>query len=265
MSASTVSCQTASSRTRVCPICEKHLKHLGTHLKNTHKLTTHHERAPYLKRSLAMAKEKEWFHFINLFKNAETLTVDEQHDDATDNADRKTVDEITLAVKRGDTVLEEGRDDTADAERTLAEFHKQTRTISENFQQMEDNLVAMSLKAARMMGIDDDPITMARSRLDVNEPIVKLREIAITALTTLLLSPPAQLKRVSEHGDDNDGARKPKRRKKRASKPASDVRFSGGGLDHLKNGLVRCQLCKFTWDGNAQHDCPYYDVEIKDE
>ena len=42
-----------------------------------------------------------------------------------------------------------------------------------------------------------------------------------------------------------------RKRKKKTS------RRSLGGLDYLKNGLVRCRLCKFSWDGNAQHDCPY--------
>ena len=268
MSASTVNRQTASPRTRVCPICEKKFKYLSGHLKNTHKLTTQQERAPHLKRSLSMENDEEWFHLINLFKNAETKTVDELQDDNTDNADRKTVKETTPAVKRGDTVLEEGCDNTADAERKKAELCEHERTISANFQQIEDHIVALRLKAMGLVA--DDSMMMARVRLEVREHIMPLYQMVMAALVKSLLDadPPKQLKRVNEHSDNDDARKpKPKRRKKRTNKPrrATDVCFSGCGLDQLKNGLVRCQLCMFTWDGNAQHDCPYYDAEVKNE
>ena len=72
--------------------------------------------------------------------------------------------------------------------------------------------------------------------------------------------PPAQLKR--KH---NNQPRAVKRKKKQAVDTevvdtSSDVRNFAGKLDFLENGLVRCQLCLFTWDGNAQHECFYDDA-----
>ena len=69
------------------------------------------------------------------------------------------------------------------------------------------------------------------------------------SLETLLLPVTAQMKREAS-GQTDETSPIPKRKKKTS-------RRSVGGLDHLKNGLVRCRLCKFSWDGNAQHDCPY--------
>ena len=44
----------------------------------------------------------------------------------------------------------------------------------------------------------------------------------------------------------------------------SDVKWSAGGYDFLKDGeLIRCQKCHFVWDGFAQHQCPYDDEEIE--
>ena len=45
-------------------------------------------------------------------------------------------------------------------------------------------------------------------------------------------------------------------------KNPSDVKWSAGGYDFLKDGeLIRCQKCHFVWDGFAQHQCPYDDEE----
>ena len=45
-------------------------------------------------------------------------------------------------------------------------------------------------------------------------------------------------------------------------KNSSDVQWSAGGYDFLKEGeLIRCQECHFVWDGCAQHRCPYDDEE----
>ena len=77
------------------------------------------------------------------------------------------------------------------------------------------------------------------------------------SLETLLLPTAAQLKQEDasklgeEASSETDETPPIRKRKKKTS------RRSLGGLDYLKNGLVRCRLCKFSWDGNAQHDCPY--------
>ena len=69
------------------------------------------------------------------------------------------------------------------------------------------------------------------------------------SLETILLATPQMKKVVKEV----EPIRKPESKRKKKS----DVLDSSCGMDYLKNGLVRCQLCRFTWDGNAQHDCPY--------
>jgi hypothetical protein len=271
MSVSTVARQSASPRTRVCPICEKKFKYLSAHLKNTHKLTTEQERAPHMKRSLSMESDEEWLYHTNIVKRALNSAVGETCIDSTDGdtAGRKAVEDtqsIGMAVKRADTVLEEGHHrDNETADRKKVEFYEQERKLALHFQEIEDHIVALHLQAAGLDTGRGDPLVKARVRLEVREHTVALYRMATMPLRDM--DPPMQLKRVND--GDNGGTRspKPKRRKKRTSKPraASDVRSSGGGLDYLENGLVCCQLCKLTWDGNAQHDCPYYDAEIKDE
>ena len=82
------------------------------------------------------------------------------------------------------------------------------------------------------------------------------------SLQTLMLPVTAQMKRedvestpskhVKEASNQTDETPAVRKRKKK-----TNAHRSLGGLDHLKNGLVRCRLCKLSWDGNAQHDCPY--------
>ena len=264
MSASAVACQTTSSRTHVCPICEKKFKYLGAHLKNTHKLTTEQEHAPHMKRSLSMEGDEEWLYRTNIVKRWLNSAVDETCTDTTDGDTdrRKTIEDkqSEVAVKRADTVLEEGHhrdDDTVDRKK----FYEQERKLALLFLEIEDHIVALHLQAAGLDTGGGDPVMRARVRFEVREHAVELYRMATVPLH--VADPPMQLKRVND--DDNGDARssKPKRRKKRTSKPhvASDVRFSGGGLDHFENGLVQCPLCKLTWDGNAQHSCPY-DEEV---
>ena len=220
-------------KTRTCPLCAKEgIKHLGEHLKNKHKLTTAKERAPHIKRSLMMQKAGE----------------------ANDGNDSNV--EHNNEVKRADTVCEEPND-TARRD-AIAEFRAQERTLSANFQLIEDNIVSIRLNA---MDVVHEAMCVERVTLEVREKLVPLYQMVMKALETSLcdIAPPQQLKRSNEHLDVRSPM--PKCKKKHASKPCatSDVRCSGGGMDCLDNGLVRCQLCKFMWDGNAQHECPYVD------
>ncbi len=218
-------------RTRTCTLCaQKDIKYLGEHLKKKHNLLTAKERAPHLKRSLLMQKEDN-------------------------DAEEKK------AVKSVVTVCEE----TNDAIRSdaLAEFQEQERALSADFRTIEDNIVSLRLRA---MNAARDALYVDGVMMEVREKLMPLYEMVIESLKTSLYdnAPPMQLKRTNDERDAESP--EPKRKRKRASKSrktSSDVRDSGCGMDYLKNGLVRCQLCKFTWDGNAQHDCPYIDELMK--
>ena len=204
------------------------IKQLGDHLKNKHKLLSAKERAPHLKRSLMIQKARE----------------------ANDGNDSNV--EHNNAVKRADTVCEEPND-TARRD-AIAEFRAQELTLRANFQQIEDNIVSIRLNA---MDVAHEAMSVERVTLEVREKLVLLYEMVMRSLETSLcgIAPQQQLKRSNEHRSVRSPM--PKRKKKHASKPCatSDVRCSGGGMDCL----VRCQLCKFMWDGNAQHECPYVD------
>ena len=207
----------------MCLLCNKeNIKHLSNHLDSLHKLTTHKDRAPFLKCSLKMQKMKEAV----------------KKDDA---------------VKHADTVLEEKVNAADERMNTTAEFRKQERTLSANFQKMEDSILAIRLKATTV----HSAMSVERIKLDVREYLVPLFQMVMKALATMVCDtePPAQLKR--KH---NNQPRAVKRKKKQAVDTdvldtSSDVRNSAGKLFFLENGLVRYQLCLFTWDGNAQHEC----------
>ena len=213
--------------TRNCPLCkQKDIKYLSAHLKNKHKLVDAKERAPILKQSLNIAKCKG-----------------------------------ENEVKRKDTVLAEDESD-------LDEFNVQQRIISVNFQDLEDRILKLRLKALQT---GYTAISEECYRLEIRAKLLPLYEMVINSLKTLLV-PITQMKQAdavtSTSTQDvpvtsptpnqvEEVPSIPKRKKK------SDVRHSGGGMDYLKNGLVRCQLCKLTWDGNAQHECPYIDELVK--
>ena len=71
------------------------------------------------------------------------------------------------------------------------------------------------------------------------------------SLETLLLPVTEQVKQEDASKQEASDQQAGKHKKK------ADTDRSLDGLDYLKNGLVRCRLCKFSWDGDAQHDCPY--------
>ena len=212
--------------TRTCPLCEKKdIKYLSAHLKNKHKLLDAKKRSPLLKQSLM----------------PETATSCDERND----------------VKRKDTVLDES---------ALDAFHEQERVLGDSFKYLEDSILNLHLKA---MKTEYSAMGEWRYRLEIRAKLLPLYGMLMHSLETLL-EPTPQMKQVDEvaskQADDApkqaDDAPKqaedavpttPKRKRR------SDVRHSGGGMDYLKNGLVRCQLCKLTWDGNAQHDCPYID------
>ena len=214
--------------TRTCPLCEKKdIKYLSAHLKNKHKLLDAKKRSPLLKQSLTTA----------------TATSCEERND----------------VKRKDAVLDESALD-------VSAFREQERIMGASFQDLEDHILNVRLKA---MQTEYSAIGEWSYRLEIRAKLLPLYGMVMQSLETLLV-PTSQMKQVDEMASKQadhapkqvDDAPKqaeveepstPKRKRK------SDVRHSGGGMDYLKNGLVRCQLCKLTWDGNAQHDCPYID------
>ena len=98
-------------------------------------------------------------------------------------------------------------------------------------------------------------------REEVREMLMPLYKMVRTSLETIIYEQSMQVKQCD--GEVSE----PKRKRKKTMKK-DDGRWmcclSGCGIDFLKNGLVQCQKCLFTWDGNAQHDCPY-EEEAKEE
>ena len=127
----------------------------------------------------------------------------------------------------------------------LDEFHEQERILGASFQDMEDRILKLRLHA---MQSECSEISEQCFRLEIRAKLLPLYGMVMKSLETLLLVTP-QMKRVEKEETV------PKQSSKRKRK--SDVQNSYCGMDYLKNGLVRCQLCRLTWDGNAQHDCPY--------
>ena len=137
-------------------------------------------------------------------------------------------------------------------------FYEQERVLGASFKQIEDQIVELRLQALKT---EYSAISEQCFRLEIRSKLLPLYGMIMKSLETLLLPVTEPIKRKdvemtpSEHSEEasseTDETPPIRKRKKKAS------RRSLGGLDHLKNGLVRCRLCKFSWDGNAQHDCPY--------
>ena len=225
----------STRKTRVCTLCAREdIKQLGDHLKNKHKLLSAKERAPHLKRSLMIQKARE----------------------ANDGNDSNV--EHNNAVKRADTVCEEPND-TARRD-AIAEFREQERILSANFQQIEDHIVTLRLKAMRTV---HSAMSMERVRMDVRKKLMPLYEMVMKSLETSLcdITPPAQLKRTNEHRSVRSP--EPKRKKKLVSKQHATgvevddatVRSSAAGMDFLENGLVRCQTCRMSWNASMSCEC----------
>ena len=219
-------------RTRTCPLCAKEgIKHLSDHLKGKHKMTSAKERAPHLKRSLTFQKAK------------------------TINGDNATV-VSNKAVKCAVTVCEEPNNEVRrDA---TDEFREQERILGASFQQIEDDIVALRLRA---MQTTQSAMSKIRIRMEVRERLIPLYGMVMQSLETSLcdIVPPTQLKRTNEHR--NTRSPEPKRKKKNESKHrATDVseamvRFSTSGMDFLTDGLVRCQTCCISWDAEMSYKC----------
>ena len=151
-------------------------------------------------------------------------------------------------VKRKDTVL-------AENESANDVFYEQERVLGASFKEIEDQIVDLRLQALQT---EYSAISEQCFRLEIRSKLLPLYGMIMKSLETLLLPVTAQMKRedaskhVKEASDQTDETSPIQKRKKK-----TETRRSLGGLDYLKNGLVRCRLCKFSWDGNAQHDCPY--------
>ena len=152
-------------------------------------------------------------------------------------------------VKRKDMVL-------AENESANDVFYEQERVLGASFKEIEDQIVELRLQALQT---EYSAISEQCFRLEIRAKLLPLYGMIMKSLETLLLPVTTQTKREdatpSKHSEEassqTDETPPIRKRKKKTS------RRSLGGLDHLKNGLVRCRLCKFSWDGNAQHDCPY--------
>ena len=106
----------------------------------------------------------------------------------------------------------------------------------------------------RIVVVESSTTNVQTVREEVREMLMPLYKMVQTSLETIMYEQSMQVKQC-------DGkVSEPKRKRKKTT----DVRFSGFGMDFLKNGLVQCQKCLFTWDGNAQHNCPY-EEEVKEE
>ena len=143
------------------------------------------------------------------------------------------------AVKRKDTVCSE----EICAE---IEFREQERKLSASFQEIEDHIVAIRLKASRM---GYNGTSVQRVRMDVRSKLMPLYEMVMNSLVSTT-PPPAQFKRKSEE----DHA---ERKRRRLVKEEDDtiVSYSTAGMDFLDNGQVRCQTCHSYWDENTTFKC----------
>ena len=194
-------------------------------------------------RTCPLCKKKDIKHLSAHLKNKHKLAdVKERAPHLKRSLENKNVNE----VKQKDTVCEEDG-------RGLTEFHEQERILGASFQDIEDRILKLRLSATRD---GYSAISEQCFRLEIRAKLLPLYGMVMKSLETLLLScePIEQLKQA-----DEAPPAAPKRKKKR------DVQYSFSGMDYLENGLVQCQLCKFTWDGNAQHSCPYDDDDEDDE
>ena len=125
------------------------------------------------------------------------------------------------------------------------------RVLGASFKEIKDQIVDLRLQALQT---EYSAISEQCFLLDIRSKPLPLYGMIMKSLETLLLPTASQQKQedASKLGEEASDQQTPGKRKKK-----TDTRRSLGGLDHLKNGLVRCRLCKFSWDGNAQHDCPY--------
>ena len=155
--------------------------------------------------------------------------------------------------------LRDSRDSSAKRKETVPEmcekeimFLKQECQLRDDFLYLEDNIVGLQLRAINTMQSSTTNVQTVRE--EVREMLMPLYKMVRTSLETIIYEPSMQVKQCDSEVPE------PKRKRKKTT----DVRFSGCGMDFLKNGLVQCKKCLFTWDGNAQHDCPY-EEEVKEE
>ena len=140
-------------RKRACTLCaKKDIKYLSEHLKKKHKLMTTKERAQHLKRSLLMQKETDDFSV--------------EHNSA-----------VTCAATVCEELIEEPERDVS------AEFREQERILSDNFQQLEDSIVALHLKGTDTV---HSAMSMERIRLEVREKLMPLYHMVMKRLAKSL-------------------------------------------------------------------------------
>ena len=207
------------TKARKCPLCAKeNLKHLSEHLKNKHKLLSKQERAPYLSRRLLKMKNEGEEEKQHFRKNG--------------------------TVKKSDTVIKEA--DENDEAIAVLQMHE--RKLGDDFQYIEDAVVQMQMKSAG--AVQKNAMLEETMRIGVREKLVPVFQMVMKAFASSLCvdAPITSTRQKQNHTECSTELVHEK-------KP-NDVKFSGGGLEFLENDLVRCSVCQFTWDGNAQHPCP---------
>ena len=178
-----------------CPLCEKVIWDLGSHLKVKHKMLDREERAPLLKQSLKALK----------------------------------------SVKSKQTV------------KKMAEERKksQDEELCDQFLYLEDSIVDIQLRAMNLTRTVDIQSVRDEVRA-LLLPIYSMVRLSVCKI----MSRPSKIQQQQESTNEAE------------QKYPSDVKWSAGGYDFLKDGeLIRCQKCHFVWDGCAQHRCPYDDEE----
>ena len=127
-------------------------------------------------------------------------------------------------VKRADTILEEKTDTADERKNTTAAFREQERTLSADFQQMEDSVLAIRLKATTV----HSAMSVERIKLDVREYLVPLFHMVMKALATTVCDtePTTQLKRKHKNK-----SRTVKRKKKQAVDTVVDSCACSPGME----------------------------------
>lgn len=147
-------------------------------------------------------------------------------------------DEAT--VKREDTVCT--ADVGADYER-----REQERALSDGFQDIEDRIVAIRLKA---MQVGYDGTSLLRVRMEVRNKLMPLYDMVVNSLASCD-PPPAQYKRKND--EELSNAMPKRKRSKKRKEP--NVSYSTAGMDFLENGHARCQECRMVWDAKTSCIC----------
>lgn len=116
-------------------------------------------------------------------------------------------------------------------------FCKQEKALSNDFKQLEKVFISLRLEQERQ------PYTkMLALKLQY-----EVREVLLPLYTTILayLAENVHSAQSFNRKATHEAMQKKKRLLRRETV--------------LENGLVQCNLCKFEWDGHAQHDCAYED------